>query len=484
MSISASLANALSGLTATARSAEVVSSNTANALTDGYGRREIVLTSAQVAGTGAGVRVVDVLRSTDRFIIGERRLADADMSRQQTLSDFFTRMQVFAGQPDQAGSLTGRVSALESALIQAASRPDSDSRLQGVVDTASRLATGINDLSDQIQNLRMEADQSIDAKVARLNQGLAQVQEINVRIMAGRSSGVEVNTLMDHRQQIIDELSQIVPLRTADRQGGQVALYTTGGAILLDGQAATVGFGPVGVITPDMTLASGALSGLTLNGNPVNTTATGPLGGGSLGATFEVRDDHAPTAQATLDAVARDLIERFADPSVDPSLAPGDPGLFTDAGTAFLPADEVGLAARIEINAAVDPAQGGAVWRIRDGLNAAAPGNVGFADLINALSDALTASRAPASGPMAGIARSASGLAGELMTDLNNALSRADAELGFVTAQRDTLKTAELQNGVDTDQEMQKLLLIEQAYAANARVISAADDMLQQLLGL
>ena len=48
----------------------------------------------------------------------------------------------------------------------------------------------------------------------------------------------------------------------------------------------------------------------------------------------------------------------------------------------------------------------------------------------------------------------------------------------------DSLKALELQGGVDTDHEMQQLLLIEQAYAANARVISTADDMIQTLLGL
>ncbi len=75
-----------------------------------------------------------------------------------------------------------------------------------------------------------------------------------------------------------------------------------------------------------------------------------------------------------LDGMARDLYERFADPALDPTIAAGDPGLFTDRGAAFDPADEVGLAGRIAVNAAVDPAQGGQSWRLRDGIYAAAPG--------------------------------------------------------------------------------------------------------------
>ena len=43
MTINSALSNALSGLAATSRAIGVVSSNVANATTDGYGRREIEL---------------------------------------------------------------------------------------------------------------------------------------------------------------------------------------------------------------------------------------------------------------------------------------------------------------------------------------------------------------------------------------------------------------------------------------------------------
>lgn len=42
----------------------------------------------------------------------------------------------------------------------------------------------------------------------------------------------------------------------------------------------------------------------------------------------------------------------------------------------------------------------------------------------------------------------------------------------------------ELAQGVDTDAEMQKLMIIEQAFAANAQVVTATDEMLQLLLGM
>ncbi|MEZ5910819.1 MAG: flagellar basal body rod C-terminal domain-containing protein [Paracoccaceae bacterium] len=60
----------------------------------------------------------------------------------------------------------------------------------------------------------------------------------------------------------------------------------------------------------------------------------------------------------------------------------------------------------------------------------------------------------------------------------------ADARASYLGAQYTSLRGLELQSGVDTDAEMQNLLLVEQAYAANAKVVQAVDDMIQTLLGI
>ena len=54
-----------------------------------------------------------------------------------------------------------------------------------------------------------------------------------------------------------------------------------------------------------------------------------------------------------------------------------------------------------------------------------------------------------------------------------------------VTLQHEAVKQAESnETAVDIEREMQDLLIIEQAYAANARVIEAATQMLNQLMEL
>lgn len=484
MSISSSLSNALSGLSAAARGAEVISANVANALTEGYGKRELTLSAHSLGSNGAGVAVVGVLRSVDQQTISERRIVEASTGQNIIAADFFSALEGIAGIPDEPGSLTGRLAQFEATLIEAASRPDSETRLTAVATAAESLTNKFNDVSEKIQSLRMDADQEISRQVASLNDGLEKIAALNFSIRKQIGAGHDASAFMDQRQTLIDGLSSIVPIHEIARDNGLIALFTSGGAILLDGKAAELSFSPAGIIVPEMTLGTGALSSLLLNGQPVNSTVNGALSGGSLSGLFSVRDSLSVSAQQQLDSVARDLIERFSDPTVDPTLSPSDPGLFTDANGVFLPTAEVGLSARLSLNSIVNPTLGGAVWKIRDGIGAVVQGSVGDASNLQSLVATLTDSRLPASGAFIGAARSASGLAAEFLSLINTNLQSAQAEQSFSSAQFEALKNIELQSGVDTDAQLQGLLLIEQAYTANARVITTIDQMIQTILEL
>lgn len=485
MSISGSLSNALSGMTAAGRAAQVVSSNVANALTEGYGR-QVLETSSRVLGSGgAGVQVDGITRVVDQQILADRRQSDAEAGYADTQSNFYTSLEAAIGLPGEPGSLSGRLDSFESALIAASSRPDTTARLDDVLNAATALQGHITGLSNKIQSLRMQADQEIGAQVDLLNDRLGKITDLNNQIRRQTGGGGDASALMDQRQKLVDDISAIVPVRQAQRDYGQIALYTTNGATLIDGKAAEFSFAPVGTIVPEMTFSSGALSGLQINGHPVSTSSDhGPVAGGSLAALFDQRDSWAVDAQRELDALTRDLVERFQAGGLDPTLSVDQAGLFTDGAAAFLPMNEVGLSSRLRVNPVVDPDQGGATWRLRDGLGSAAPGSVGNATLLNAFSAALTESRTVASGGLAGISQTGPGLASEFLSIVSSARVSADAEVSYTHAKNSALRTAELENGVDTDQELQSLLLIEQAYSANARVVQTVDDMIQTLLGI
>lgn len=477
MSLTASLNTAATGLLAAARGTQVVSENVANGLTEGYAPRRL----DRAAALHGGVRLSGVTRQSDPGLLADRRLAESGRAAADLVSDMCARLERLAGPAGSDADLTRSVAALEGALVAAAADPVSAVRLTSVVDGAGALAGAVRSASDGVQSLRTQADDEIARQVESVNAALGRIADLNGRISTAAARGAETAPLVDRRQAEIDGIAGVVPVREIPRENGQVALLGGSGQFLLDGRIVReLGFEPAGVVTAGMTLAGGALSGLSLGGRAVpGGPGAGRLAGGSLGAAFEMRDVALVQAQAGLDALARDLVERFAEPTADPGLGAGEPGLFTDAGGLPDPARPEGLAGRLRLNPLVDPSAGGDPARLRDGLGATAPALPGDPVQLQRLADTLAARRtAEPDGP----ARSVADLAAGLVADLGAARLRAEERLGFEAARWEGLKQAELARGVDTDAEMQTLLRLESSYAANGRVIQAADAMLRRLL--
>ncbi len=484
MSISAAFNNALSGLQASSRATDVVATNISNANTPGYVRRDIEVASSSPSFIG-GVTVTGIVRNPDPAILASRREAEASLAYATTISDFLSRLETKVGTPDNSFALTNLLADFEASLLTASSRPDAPERLDAIVLDAQAIVDVVNQTSQDISQARSEADANIDATIARLNATLEEVGYLNTEIAKVNIAGQDDSALQDARQQVIDEIHSFIPVREAQRDNGQVALYSTGGLVLIDGSPRTFEFTPVNRVTPYMTQAGGQLSGLSVNGISIPTSTTeSPISGGTLIAEFAVRDELGPDANLQIDALARDLIERFQDPLVDPTLSGTDAGLFTDAGAAFDPVDEVGIAERLSLNASVDPSQGGESWRIRDGINAAIPGPSGQSGLIDALRDTLTGPRTPASGDFGTGALSALDVAGGMLGRIGVQRLSADQSVSFSAITFNEMSQLERANGVDTDEELQRMIQLEQAYAANARMINTVSELYDILLGL
>jgi flagellar hook-associated protein 1 FlgK len=484
MSISQALSNATSGLGAASRQAGLVSQNIANALTPGYARREISLAERTVAGAGAGVRVAGVDRAASPALTAERRAAEGPAARGAAQSAAAARISALFGGPEDASSLVSRFSAFERALRDLANQP-ANAAAQRVTVAAAKQAVGtINSLSSSLQTIRADADRSIAAEVSRVNASLTRIEALNGQIERATAANRDASALLDERDREIDVVNRAIPVRTLAREGGKIDLITAEGAPLLAGEARQLTFTARPLVTADQTYANGALSGISVDGVDI-TPGAGARGvtGGSIAGHFAVRDEIAVEASADLDAFAADLIDRFAAPGLDPTAAPGAPGLFTDAGAARADPYAPGLAGRLRLNAAVDPDQGGEPYRLRDGLYAATPGAAGSNALLVDLVSALGAPQAQVFAD--GRLLSAVDAAGAVVSLRGAARASFESEAAGSLAYRDALAEAELgETGVDTDAELQQLLLVEQTFAANARVIEVAGRLIDQLTEL
>jgi len=291
MTITGALTNALSGLTAQAKAAELVSSNISNVSTPGYARRELILASRTVGTPGQGVQVVGVQRNLSLPLLGDRRLAQSASGDAETRDAFFKRIEKTIGTPDLAYSISGRVAALDSSLVEAASHPEATTRLAAVATNAKALAQQIGIASRDVQAARTEANIEIGREVTTLNSSLAIVAKLNNQIRNGVVQHQDVSSLQDQRQQIVDTIAKIIPIREVQQPEGVVYLYTDRGASILDVVPAVFSFTATALVSPDMTNGAG-LSGLTMNGNAIPTSGNNSyIFGGTLGANFAVRDE-------------------------------------------------------------------------------------------------------------------------------------------------------------------------------------------------
>lgn len=461
MGLTSAFSNAASGLIATAKAVQTVSSNVSNALTPGYAPREVALSSNRIGG----VSIDAITRALDPGLLSLSRQAEGERAGASVLAQYWAEAEAVVG--IDGNGLRSAADGLYAALVSASARPDLTSRLDSAVSAAGDLTTAFKRAQDGIQTARAQADGAIARDVHALQSGLAQVQDLNNQIVRQRAAGQEALALEDQRQATIDQISQIIPLREIARSDGRVTLFTDGGQLLLDLTPADLHFDAAGDVDATMLTGSG-LSGLTINGLAVPTTEPGPLGGGRLAAHFAWRDKHAVAAQTQLDSLAFDLINRFAAPGVDPTLAPGALGLFVQQGGGIPTAATSGLAGALAVNPALD----GANWRLRDGLGTTAESSAINADGLQRLANAFSGS-----GATGFQARTATAL-----TALSQSRQNAEDRQTNATQRADSLAVQTRSQGVDQDAELQRLLVIEQAYAANARVIETADAMLRRLL--
>jgi flagellar hook-associated protein 1 len=482
VSLSSAINAARSGLQVSSLRAEIVATNVANATTPGYVRRSVTLSETVLGGRTVGVAADGIARVADNQIKAQRRELTSDLAQASVLSSTWKSISARIGDTAAGNGLFKSFSDFETALARSIAAPESSSAAAGLLEMARGITRELNSLSEMVTIQRAEADREIADGVGVVNNALKQIQDLNTRLSGMNRTTGEAAALIDERQRVLDTIAEYLPIQTVNRDSGTIEVLTTEGVFLVAGQAREIAFNPSSAFGPGISLADGELSGISVDG--VNLTpgaaSFGAVSGGLFGALFTLRDTDLPNLSAQLDTIAADLVGRLSDDAIDPTKTPGDPGLFVDPDAAA----GAGLAGRISLNAAIDPAQGGLVSRLRDGLGAVAVGPPGNSSILQGLFDAFTAVRSVTTNGFSG-SFSSSELVAQMASMTGQKRIQHDAVMSSTQTQHTIMLEAE-QNltGVDIDAQMQDLMLVEQAYAANARVIEVASQMIKLLMEL
>ena len=451
MSLNSVLNASASGLDSVSRRIATVSQNVANAGTAGYVRQTVAVSSAAAAGQGMGVRTGVAARSVDERLQADALAASATVVGQQTQSDALASIDAASGTPGSGFDLPSLLGTLRDAFTRLQSDPANAAQQRAVVNGADALARGVNTLGKAVSDARQSAQDSAVSDVAAANSALRDIGTLSDRIIAAKSVGQSTADLEDQRDRSVRTLSDLTGARVL-RQANGDALAMAGG-LELPLRSATGPFAlAAATLAPDTPAA--AVPQLSLDGVPV----AGQSVGGRIGANLSLRDGTLPALQGQVDQFAQSLAARFSLQGMT---------LFTgsDGTVPAVPTSGFAQGLRVSATAVAAPSI------TRDGTGPA--GAAGSTALINNVLDRVLGS-APG-----GLVATASALVSQ------NAGLAADAAGKLATGQAVQAsldKKLADGTGVSIDTETADLIRLQNAYAANAKVIMAAQAMWTQLL--
>jgi flagellar hook-associated protein 1 len=253
MSLTATLANALSGLTIAQRALSVTANNVANANTEGYVRKVLTQEAVFIGSRGAGVQASEITRITDQFLTAEVRRQASVVGRSEILGRYQDLLQDAFGAPGEGRDLAALVSELGAAIEAFANQPESATLALQVIQTANGLSATIRQLAGQVQVLRAQADEDIGRTVAEINAELQAIDDLNGEIERLAHLGQVGPELLDRRDALIRSLAEKIHIRTFVQEDNRIALYTAGGETLLDALPRVVAYNPAATVGPSTT---------------------------------------------------------------------------------------------------------------------------------------------------------------------------------------------------------------------------------------
>jgi flagellar hook-associated protein 1 len=439
----------------------VVGQNIANANTPGYSRQRVDLKSAQITPTPGlytgpttllgGVTVTGVERVKSDYLQAAASSALAKQSALQSQATPLSNVEALTHEPTDTG-LQSSLDTFYAAWGGLANTPDNGAAGAVVLQDGAAVASQLNTLSAGVANEWTNQRANLSNVVQQANSAAAQVASLNTEILRGQSAGLNVNDLLDKRDATVDTLSSLVGGVISKADDGTVSVLV-GGVSLVSGSSSsplTLGGGTdiSNVATDPPTLSIG-----TLKVSPTTGSAAGLLS--ALGTDL-------PAVSAQLDAVAvsvRDAVN---------TLSTGGFTLAGSAGADFFSGTGAGDLA-VSLTSSADLAVSSTAGA-QDGSNAAK-----IADLADDAKAATVLGGTP--GPSALWRSLTSGL-GAQVKGLNTALATQTSIVG--TAQNAVTEDS----GVSIDEETMNMLLFQRSYQASAKVISAADEMMQTLIAM
>ncbi|MEN0021010.1 MAG: flagellar hook-associated protein FlgK [Planctomycetota bacterium] len=222
MSLNGAILAGQSALNASQAAIQVASNNIANAATPGYSRQTAELSPIRglsvgnIGIIGRGVQISDVTREINQALqgrlwtgIAEESAAAREFATLSTVEGTLNELTDF--------DLSTSLSDFFNAWSERANLSESSAV---VVQQGEALASNFRRIRTELSDTRRQIDDELASSVARADELLSQVADINRRIGNAEGGTRVANTLRDQRDAIVSELSQLLDVSVVEQSNG------------------------------------------------------------------------------------------------------------------------------------------------------------------------------------------------------------------------------------------------------------------------
>ncbi|HEY2782922.1 MAG TPA: flagellar hook-associated protein FlgK [Steroidobacteraceae bacterium] len=270
----------VSALQAFQQAINVTSNNVANASTPGYDRETVNLNEAipqanGAATVGAGVVVAGINRAFSQAAANQLNTSQSTLGQLNAMQNYSSQIDNLFG--TTIGGLSTALQGFYSAFADVANNPTSTASRQALIGQAQSVSSGFQNASGELSSLNTDVNSRITADVTQINSIAKAISTLNNQIVTGtaQQGGQQPNELLDQRDQLVSNLSQLVGITTTTDTNGALNVFVGNGQpLVLQGQVHSLTTVPNQFNATQLEISTSASSAVISS-----TITSGDLGG-------------------------------------------------------------------------------------------------------------------------------------------------------------------------------------------------------------
>ncbi|MBE5253006.1 flagellar hook-associated protein FlgK [Mixta mediterraneensis] len=224
--------SAMSGLSAAQAALSTTSNNITNYTVAGYSRQTTILAQANSTLQGSsyygnGVNVTGVQREYDTFITAQLRGSSASYSAVNSQYSQISNIDDLLS--TSTTSLSDSIQSFFTNLQNVVSNADDPSARQSMLSDAQGLVNQFQSYSQYLTNMQNSVNTDVASSVDQINTYTSQIADLNKQIAKlTTSNGDAPNNLLDQRDQLVNDLNDVVGVTVSQQDGGYVVSMANG----------------------------------------------------------------------------------------------------------------------------------------------------------------------------------------------------------------------------------------------------------------